>query len=85
MRGDEAEAVGIRCFVDEIVAVALAINHDLLGPVARDRRITHQLEQRVELFGLRMRVFHKLKSIGAHRIVSADCGCRRVVRKWAHG
>ncbi len=69
VRGDEIEAMGAGRFVDEIIDVALAIDRDLLGLVARDLRITHQPEQRVQLFGLRMRVFDKLEAVGAHRIV----------------
>ena len=85
MRGDEAMAVGARLFVDEIIDVALAIDGDLFGPVAGDRRIAHQLEQRVQLFGPWVGVFDELKAVGAHRIVGADGGGRRVVRKWTHG
>jgi hypothetical protein len=57
----------------------------IFGLVARDRRITHQLEQRVQLFRLRMRVFDKLEAIGAHWIVGRNRRRRRVVRKWTHG
>ncbi len=85
MRGDEAEAVGAGFFVDEIIDVALAIDRDLLGPVARHRHIAHQLEQRVQRFRVGVRVFDELKAIGAHRIVGADSRRRRVVRKWTHG
>ena len=85
MRGDEAMAVGARLFVDEIIDIALAIDRDLLGLVAGDRRIAHQLEQRVQLFGLRVGVFDELKTVGAHRVVGADGGGRRVVRKRTHG
>ena len=69
MCGDEIEAMGAGRFVDEIIDVALAIDRDLPGPVARDRRITHQLEQCMQLLRLRMRVFDKLEAIGAHWIV----------------
>ena len=55
------------------------------APVARDRLITHQLEQRMQFFGPGMGVFDELKSVGTHRIVGADGGGRRVVRKRAHG
>ena len=69
MRGDETKAMGAGLLVDEIVDVALAIDRDLLGLVARDRHITHQLEQCMQLLRLRMRVFDKLEAIGAHWIV----------------
>ena len=85
MRGDEAEAVGARLLVDEIVDVALAIDGDLFGPVAGDRHIAHQLEQRVQFLGLRVGVFDELETVGAHRVVGVDGGGRRVVRKWTHG
>ena len=85
MRGDEIEAVGAGRFVDEIIDIALAIDRDLLGLVAGDRRIAHQLEQRVQLFRLRVGVFDELETVGAHRIVGADGRGRRVVRKWTHG
>ena len=85
MGGDEIEAVGARLFVDEIVDVALAIDRDLLGLVAGDRRKAHQLEQRVQFRGIGMGVFDELETIGAHRIVGADSGGRRVVRKRTHG
>ncbi len=85
MRGDKIVAVGAGLLVDEIIDVALAIDRDLFGLVARDRRKTHQLEQRVQLFGPRMRIFDELETVGAHRVVGADGGGRRVVRKWTHG
>ena len=85
MRGDEAMAVGARRFVDEIIDIALAIDGNLFGLVAGDRRIAHQPEQRVQLFGPWVGVFDKLKPVSAHRIVGADGGGRRVVRKWTHG
>ena len=85
VRGDKVETVGAGLLVDEIVDVALAIDRDLLGLVARDRHVAHQLEQRVQFFRLRMRVFDELEAIGAHRIVGADGGGRRVVRKRTHG
>ena len=84
VRGDKGEAVRARLFVDEIIDVALAIDRDLPGPVARHRHIAHQPEQRVQLFGSRVRVFDELKAVGAHRIVGADHRGRRVVRKWTH-
>ena len=67
-------------FIDEIVDVALAIHRDLPGPVARDRHISHQPEQRVQLFGPRVGVFDQFKAVGAHRVVGdivaagASCG-----------
>ena len=85
VRGDKGKTVGAGLFVDEIIDVALAIDRDLPGLVARDRRITHQPEQRVQLFGLGMGVFDELEAVGAHRIVGADDRGRRVVRKWTHG
>jgi hypothetical protein len=85
MRGNEAMAVGARFFVDEIIDIALAIDGDLFGLVAGDRRIAHQLEQRVQFFGPRVGVFDELEAVGAHRIVGADGRGRRVMRKWTHG
>ena len=85
MRGDEIEAVSAGLLVDEIIDVALAIDRDLLGLVAGDRHIAHQLEQRVQFFGTRVCIFDEFETIGAHRIVGADDGGRRVVRKWTHG
>ena len=85
MRGDEGKTVGAGLLVDEIIDIALAVDGDLPGLVARDRRIAHQLEQRVQLFRLRVGVFDELEAVGAHRIVGADGGGRRVVRKWTHG
>ena len=85
VRGDEAVAVGAGLLVDEIIDVALAIDRDLLGLVPGDRRIAHQPEQRVQLFGPRMRILDELEAVGAHRVVGADRGGRRVVRKWTHG
>ncbi len=84
MRGNKAEAVGAGLFVDEIIDVALAVDRDLPGLVARDRHVAHQLEQRVQRFGPGVRVFDELKSVGAHRIVGANGRRRRVVRKWTH-
>ena len=69
VRGDEGKAVGALLLVDEIIDVALAIDRDLPGPVARDRHVSHQLEQRVQLLWPRMRVFDELEAVGAHRIV----------------
>ena len=77
--------MGAGLFVDEIVDVALAIDRDLLGLVVRDRHVAHQLEQRVQRFGIGMGVFDELKAVGAHRIVGANGRRRRVVRKWTHG
>ncbi len=85
VRGNEAETVGAGLFVDEIVDIALAKDRDFLGAVARHRHIAHQLEQRVQRFGIGMRVFDELKAVGAHRIVGANGRRRRVVRKWTHG
>jgi hypothetical protein len=85
VRGDEGKAVGAGLLVDQIIDVALAIDRDLPGAVARDRQIAHQLEQRVQLFRSGMRVFDELEAVGAHRIVGADSRGRRVVRKWTHG
>ena len=85
VRGDEAMAMGTGLLVDEIIDVALAIDRDLPGLVARNRRIAHQLEQRVQFLRLRVRVFDELETVGAHRIVGADGGGRRVVRKRTHG
>jgi hypothetical protein len=84
MRGDKAMTMRARRFIDEVIDVALAIDRDVPGPVARHRHITHQPEQRLQLFRSRMRVFDKLKALGAHRIVGADDRCRRIVRKWTH-
>ena len=84
VRGDEIEAVATGLFIDEIVDVALAVDGDLLALVAGNRRKAHQLEQRVQLFGLGMRIFDELETVGAHRIVGADGGRRRVVRKRSH-
>ena len=85
MRGNEAMAMGAGLLVDEIIDIALAIDGDLLGPVAGDRRVAHQPEQRVQFFGIRVRIFDELETVGAHRIVGADGGGRRVVRKRTHG
>ena len=85
MGGDEIKAVAAGLLVDEIVDVALAIDRDLFGLVAGDRRIAHQLEQRVQFLRLGMRIFDELKAVGAHRVVGGDGGGRRVVRKWTHG
>ncbi|MGY4300164.1 hypothetical protein ACVWXN_008259 [Bradyrhizobium sp. i1.4.4] len=85
MRGDEVEAVGAGLLVDEIVDVALAVDRDLLALVAGDGRITHQLEQRVQLFRIGMRIFDELEPVGAHRIVGGDGGRRCIVRKRTHG
>jgi hypothetical protein len=85
VRGDEAGAVAARLLIDQIIDVALAIDRDLLGLVAGDRRIAHQPEKRMQLFGLGMRVLDELEAVGAHRIVGADGGGRRVVRKRTHG
>jgi len=74
MRGDEALAVTAGFLVDQIVDIALAIDRELLGAVARDRHITRQPELRMQLFGPGMRVFDEFKVIG-----------RRVARKWTHG
>ena len=84
VRGDEVEAVGAGLLIDEIIDVALAVDRDLPGLVTGDRRIAHQVEQRVQLFWFRMGVFDELETIGAHRIVGADRRGRRVVRKWTH-
>jgi hypothetical protein len=83
--GDKGKTVSAEFLVDEIVDVALAIDRDLLGLVARHRHIAHQPEQRVQLFRPGMGVFDEFKTIGAHRIGGADGRCRRVVRKWTHG
>ena len=83
--GDEAQAVAAGLFVDEIIDVALAIDRDLLGLVARDRRVAHPLEQRMQFFGFGMGIFDELEAVGAHRIVGADCRGRGIVRKWTHG
>ena len=84
MCGNKGKTVGAGLLVDEVVDVALAVDRDHLGLVAGNRHIAHQLEQRVQLFRPRMRVFDEFKAIGAHRIVGANrCG-RRVVRKWTH-
>ena len=85
VRGDEVVAVGAGRFIDEVVDVALAVDRDLLGAMAGDRHIAHQLEQRVQFFRIRVRVFDELKAIGTHRIVGANNCRRRVVRKWTHG
>ena len=85
VRGDKVEAVRAGLLIDEIVDIALAINRDLLAAVERDRDIAHQLEQRVQLFRLGVRIFDELETIGAHRVVGADGGGRRVVRKRTHG
>src|SRR4051794_12087163 len=85
VRGDEGKAVRARLLVDEIIDVALPIDRDLFGPVAGDRNIAHQPEQRVQLFRLRMRVFDEFKTVGTHWIVGADGGGRRLMRKWSHG
>src|SRR6185503_19276004 len=85
MRGDEAVAVAAGFLVDEIVDVALAIDRDLLGLVAGDRRIAHQPEQRVQFFRLRVGILDELKAVRTHRIIGADDGGRRVVRKRTHG
>ncbi|MGY4381508.1 hypothetical protein ACVWZ3_009147 [Bradyrhizobium sp. i1.3.6] len=85
VRGDEVEAVGAGLLVDEIVDVALAVDRDLLALVAGDGRITHQLEQRVQLFRIGMRIFDELEPVGAHRIVGGDGGRRCIVRKRTHG
>ena len=84
MRGDEVEAVRAGLFIDEIVDIALAINRDLLGAVERDRDIAHPLEQRVQLFRLGVRIFDELEAVSAHRVVGADGGGGRVVRKRTH-
>ena len=81
----ETETVGAGLFVDEIIDVALAVDRDVFCPVAGDRRIAHQFEQRMQFRGIRMRIFDELEAIGAHRIVGTDGGCRRVVRKRTHG
>ncbi len=73
--------MGAGFLVDDVIDVALPIDRDLFGPVARDGHIAHQLEQRVQLFRLRMRIFDELEAIGAHRIIGADGGGRRIVWK----
>ena len=85
MRRDEILTVGAGLFIDEIVDVALAIDRDLPGLVARNRRIAHQLEQRVQFFRSRMRILHELEAIGTHRIIGADGRGRSIVRKRTHG
>ena len=85
MRGDEVKAVRAGLLVDEIIDVALAIDRDLLGLVAGNRRISHQFEQRVQLLRLGVGIFDELEPVGAHRIVGADGGGRSVVRKRTHG
>src|SRR3954462_4938446 len=62
MRRDEAVAVGAGLFVDEIIDIALTIDRDLLALVAGDRHVAHQLEQRVQLFRLRVRVFDEFET-----------------------
>ncbi|MHC2227440.1 hypothetical protein ACVL91_005637 [Bradyrhizobium elkanii] len=85
MRGDEVEAVTTRLLIDEIVDVALAIDRDGLGAVAGDCDEAHQLEQGVQLAGIRMGIFDEFEAVGAHRVLSADLGRRRIVRKRTHG
>jgi hypothetical protein len=77
----EVETVGARLFVDEIVDVVLAIDGDLLCPVTRDRRKAHQLEKRVQLLRFGIRVSDELEPVRPHRIIGADGGRRRIVRK----
>ena len=77
--------MGAGLFIDEVIDIALAIDRDLFGLVPRDRRIAHQLEQRMQLFGPGMRIFDELKTVGAHRVVGANRGGRTVMRKWTHG
>src|SRR6202021_732440 len=84
VRGDKAKTVGAGLLVDEIIDIALPVDRDLLGAVARDWHIAHQLEQRVQLRRVGMSVFEELEAGGAHRIVGADGGGRGVVRKWSH-
>jgi len=81
---DEIEAVAVGLLVDEVVDAALAIDGDLFGAMACDFRKTHQLEQRMQFVGLGMSVLDELKAVGAHRIVGADHGRRRVMGERTH-
>ena len=85
VRRDEAMAVGAGGLVDEVIDVALAIDRDLLALVAGDRHVAHQLEQRVQLCRLRVRILDELETVRAHWIIGADGGGWRVVRKRTHG
>src|SRR5713226_6234865 len=78
--GRERAGLGIQYEVD----VALAIDRDVLGPVPGDGCIAHAPEQLCELNRLRMSKFDELEPVGADRVLRADPGRRRIVRKRTH-
>jgi hypothetical protein len=61
----EARGLG----VDDEVDVALAVQRDVLAPVAGHHREAHALEQAAQQLGVRGRVLDELETVRAHRIL----------------
>ncbi len=73
------EAVGIAVY-DE-VHLPLPVQHHVLGPMARDGREAHLLEEVPEQLGIRCGVLDELETVGPHGVVVQARrvhGCARV-------
>src|SRR6266404_5309133 len=82
--GNEASRERAGLGIQNEVDVALAIDRDVLGPVPGDGCIAHAPEQLCKLNRLRMSKFDELEPVGADRVLRADLGRRRIVRKRTH-
>ena len=58
--------------VDDEIDIALVVQSDVLGAMARNRRQTHALEQPPQLFGVGRGVFDELETVGVHGVFGAQ-------------
>jgi len=60
---------GLRLGVDDEVDLALTMQRDVLGTVARHCRESEPLEQRAQQLRIRSGVLDEFESVGSHRVV----------------
>ena len=82
--GDEARGERAGLGIQDVVDVALAIDGDVLGLVARDRDVAHALEQIRQLRRLGMGELDELEAVGAGGVGGGNGGGRGVVREGTH-
>ena len=83
MFGREIGGEGIRLFVHQEIAVALAVERDVAALVLRHRGKAQTRKQIVQQLGIRGCEFHEFETIHPHGILELH-GCHADVRLGAH-
>ena len=82
--GDEAGRECPGFGIEDVVDIALAIDRDVPGLVARNGLVAHAPEELGQLVRPRMGEFDEFETVGARGVLRADLGGRRIVRKRTH-